>query len=106
MSLVEHVTMLTTDALSWSLPLPMDGTVPNPGPGKQPPGFGKFTDIMAWVKWIALGCLVIALIVAGGRLAGGERHGDGEEHGWRIGKVLIGAMIVSGAFTIIGFVVS
>ena len=43
--------------------------VPNPGDGSAPPGFGKFNDIMGWVKWIALGILVMALMAAGVRLA-------------------------------------
>ncbi len=83
---------------------PFEG-VPDPGTGKQPPGFEKFTDVMGWVKWIALGILVIALIAAGVRMAFGAGRGDGGEHAARIGWVLGGVMIVSGAVAIISFLV-
>jgi hypothetical protein len=77
--------------------------VPNPGKGSQPPGFERFTDIMGWAKWIALGVLVLCLMWAGVRLAAGGRGDDASEHGGRIGRVLLGVMVVSGAFTLVSF---
>lgn len=77
--------------------------VPDPGKGDAPPGAEKFTTIMGWGKWAALGVCVMALIFAGAKLGLGNRHGDGSEHAGRIGSVLIGTAIVAGAFSIIGF---
>jgi len=81
--------------------VPMD--VPNPGNGTQPPGFNNFTTVMGWGKWVALGVLVMALIGAGVMMASGNRRGEGGEHASRIGWVLGGVMVVSAAFTIVGF---
>lgn len=83
--------------------LPMD--VPDPGNGSRPPGFEKFTDVLGWVKWIALGILVVALIIAGVRMAFGAGRGEGGEHASRIGWVLGGVMIVSGAVAIVSWFV-
>ena len=79
------------------------GNVPNPGNGSQPPGFERFTDILGWSKWLALGVLVACLMYAGVRLAAGGRGDDAAEHGGRIGKVLLGVIIVSGAFSLVSF---
>ena len=80
--------------------VPMD--VPNPGGGSAPPGFGNFTTIMGWGKWIALGILVMALIFAGVRMAIGNRRGEGGEHAASIGWVLGGVLVVSAAFAVVG----
>ncbi|RRD47676.1 hypothetical protein EII35_14570 [Arachnia propionica] len=85
------------------LNLPMK--VPDPGDGSTPPGFEKFTDVLGWVKWVSLGILVMALIIAGVRMAFGAGRGEGGEHASRIGWVLGGVMIVSGAVSIISFFV-
>lgn len=77
------------------------GAVPKPGEGTAPPGFEKFTDIMSWVKWISLGILVMALMVAGVRLAVAGRTGDGGEHVAGIGRALGGVIIVSAAFALV-----
>lgn len=81
--------------------IPMD--VPNPGGGSAPPGFDKFTTILGWGKWIALGILVMALIGAGVMMAVGNRRGEGGEHAGRIGWVLGGVIVVSAAFTLVSF---
>lgn len=80
--------------------------VPNPGAGTAPPGFGKFTTMMGWSKWVALGALVVALMVQGATMGFGARRGDGGEHGKAIGYVLVGVMVVSAAWSIVGFIVS
>lgn len=67
------------------------------------PGFGNFTTIMGWGKWVALGVLVMALIFAGVRMGIGNRRGEGGEHASSIGWVLGGVLIVSAAFAIVGF---
>lgn len=77
--------------------------IPNPGKGQQPPGFERFTDILGWAKWLAFGVLVVCLIYAGVRLAAGGRGDDAAEHGGRIGKVLLGVIIVSAAFSLVSF---
>ena len=82
------------------------GSVPNPGEGEAPPGFGKFNDIMGWAKWIALGILVVALMAAGVRLAIAGRTGDGGEHVTHIGRALGGVIVVSAAFALVSFLVS
>lgn len=77
--------------------------IPDPGNGTQPPGFEKFTTILGWGKWLALGVLVACLMYAGVRLASGGRGDDASEHGGRIGKVLLGVIVVSGAFSLVSF---
>lgn len=76
---------------------------PTPGPATQPPGFEDFGTILGWAKWICLAVLVAGLMAAGARTALGGRHGDGAEHAGRVGAILIGTIIVSGAGAIIGF---
>lgn len=80
--------------------------VPDPGKGGTPPGFEKFTTIMGWGKWIALGLLVMALIFAGVRMAISNRRGEGGEHAAAIGWVLGGVLVVSSAFAVVGFLAS
>ena len=82
--------------------VPMD--IPKPGNPTQPPGFEKITDILGWIKWLCLAGLVAALMFAGAKIAFGSRHGDGEEHAGRVGKVLIGTIIVTAAGALIGFI--
>lgn len=99
--MLDQISLALTRA---SLALPFE--VPDPGDGEQPPGFDKFTDVMGWVKYVALGALVLALIGAGVMMAINQRRGEGGEDAGRILKVLIGAMIVSAAVSVIGFLVS
>lgn len=99
--MMDQISLALTRA---SLALPVE--VPDPGDGQEPPGFDKFTDVMGWVKWLALGALVLALIGAGVMMAINQRRGEGGEDAGRILKVLIGAMIVSAAVAVISFLVS
>lgn len=98
--MMDQISLTLTRA---SLALPLD--VPDPGEGKQPPGFDKFVDVMGWAKWIALGILVLALIAAGAKMAINQRRGEGGEDAGNIMTVLLGAIIVSAAAAIIGFLV-
>lgn len=98
--MVELVALVepASQALAWGV-----GSVPNPGDGSAPPGFDKFTVIMGWAKWVALGILVMALVFAGVRMAISNRRGEGGEHASAIGWVLGGTLVVSSAFTVISF---
>ena len=91
-------------ATHWLTTLPMK--VPDPGNGSTPPGFNKFTDVLGWVKWVSLGILVIAVMIAGVRMAFGAGRGEGGEHASRIGWVLGGVIIVSGAVNIVSWFVA
>lgn len=80
--------------------------VPDPGNGSAPPGFEAFTTILGWGKYLSLGILVMALIAAGVTMAISQHRGDGSEHATQIGKVLIGVIVVSAAFSIVSFLVT
>lgn len=77
--------------------------VPNPGDPQAPPGFEGFIDMMGWVKWLCLGVLVVSLMAAGAKMGFGGRHGDGEEHAGRVGRVLLGVIIVTASGALVGF---
>ena len=96
--------MILTETVHLLSTLPSD--IPKPGDPEAPPGFEKFVDLMNWVKYLALGVLVMALMAAGARLGFGGRGEDGTEHAGRVGKVLIGTMVVSAAGALVGFVVT
>ena len=53
------------------------------------------------VKWVALVACIISLFAAGGMLAVNARRGEGSDHAHRLGQILLGIMIVSGASGII-----
>jgi hypothetical protein len=97
--------LLHLSATAHTALLRLPAEVPNPGDGSAPPGFENFETIMGWGKWIALGVLVMALIFAGVMMAIGQRRGEGGEHAGRLGWVLGGVLIVSAAFSIVGFLV-
>lgn len=79
--------------------------VPDPGAGSMPPGFGAFTTVMGWAKYIGLGIAVVGLIMLGVSLTISARRGEGGEIGGWLGRLLIGVIIISAAFTIVGFLV-
>lgn len=85
----------------WGLMVRLD--IPKPGDPQAPPGFENFTAIMGWAKWLCLGVLIICLMVAGARMGFGGRSGDGEEHAGRVGRVLMGTIIVTAAGSLVGF---
>ena len=100
MSALDSVIVAATD---FAATLP--AALPNPDP-LQPPGTDRFTDVMGWVKWVALAALIIGLMVAGGMMAFGSRRGEGGEHAGRIGMILMGVIIVSAAAALVGFLVT
>lgn len=85
--------------------LPME--IPNPGGGSAPPGIGdKIVSILGWAKWLAMGACVAGLMIAGAMMGIKQQQGRGEEHGGRVAQVLLGAAVVAGSFSIIGFMAS
>lgn len=98
MYLLDHA-HAALDVVTAALPL----EVPNPGDGTAPPGAAKFRDIMGWAKWLAFGVCIIALFVAGAMLGFGGRTGEGGEHAARVGRVLVGVVLVSAATALVGF---
>lgn len=101
MALLEHA-HAALDTVTGALPF----DVPDPGSGTAPPGAGKFKDIRGWAKWLAFGVCIIALFVAGAMLGFGGRTGEGGEHAARVGRVLVGVVIVSAATALVGFLAS
>jgi hypothetical protein len=79
---------------------------PNPGEGTAPPGSEGFITLMGWGKWAALGICIMSLIGAGVMMGFGNRHGDGGEHAARLGRILGGVIIISAAFSLVGFLVA
>lgn len=76
--------------------------IPNPEPG-QPPGTGGFSDLISWVKWVALAVCLAGLIAAGAMMAINTRRGEGGEHVGRIGMALGGVIIIGAAGAMVGF---
>ncbi|MGL5828621.1 MAG: hypothetical protein ACRC0L_03505 [Angustibacter sp.] len=97
---------MTLLELAMLMPTATPVPVPEPGVGKLPPGFDKFTLIMGWAKWIGLGILVLALMFAGVRMALGNRRGEGGEHASSLGWVLGGVLIVSASAALVGALAS
>ena len=60
---------------------------------------------MGWAKWVGLGIAVVGLIMLGVSLTVSARRGEGGEIGGWLGRLLIGVIIISAAFTIVGFLV-
>jgi hypothetical protein len=93
-----HSVITTTSDLLATLP----GKIPDPTP-VQPPGTEGFTTIMGWAKWIALAVCIIGLIAAGALMAIQSRRGEGGEHVGKIGMALGGAIVISAASALVGF---
>lgn len=75
--------------------------VPNPGRGKQPPGFDKFALLMSWVAYIGFAVCVLGLIVCGATMAIEHRNGGSGGMGGRVGQVMIGCIIIGTASGIV-----
>ncbi|MEU0491074.1 hypothetical protein ACOQFV_06550 [Nocardiopsis changdeensis] len=74
---------------------------------QAPPGLdGGFLTILGWAKWVALAVCVLGLIVAGAVMAIQSRRGEGGEHMSKIGMVLAGVIVISGATSLVSFLVS
>lgn len=93
--------MLATTATDFAAAV-LPAQIPNPNP-VQPPGTGKFLDVMGWVKWVALAATIIGLMIAGGMMALNSRRGEGGEHAGKIGAALMGVIVISAAAALVGF---
>lgn len=81
--------------------------IPDPGNGSAPPGVGDaFEDVMGWAKWVALGLVVLGLIATGALMAINSRRGEGGELLGRLGWAMLGACIIAGAVSVVGFLVT
>jgi hypothetical protein len=96
------VLALTSDLITTAAAtFPM--AVPDPGQGEMPPGFEAFPTIMGWAKWVGLGVAVVAVIILGVSMTLSARRGEGGEIGGWLGRVLIGVIFISAAFTLVSF---
>ncbi|WP_316302942.1 hypothetical protein [Clavibacter michiganensis] len=96
------VLALSTDLLTLAAhAAPM--AVPDPGAGDMPPGFEAFTTVMGWAKWVGLGVAVVGLILLGVSMTVSARRGEGGEIGGGVGRPVVGGIIISPAFTNVGF---
>lgn len=84
--------------------LPLD--VPDPGNGQAPPGSEKFIAVMSWVKWLALGVVIIGLMIIGAKLAIESRRGEGGAHLGALGMAMAGVIVIAAAASLVGFLVS
>lgn len=82
------------------------GNVPDPGNGSAPPGFDKFIAVLGWVKWLALGIAIVGIIIIGAKLTIDNRRGEGGQHLGSLGFAMIGIIIISGAVSLVSFLVS
>ncbi|MBT2519066.1 hypothetical protein J7E29_16615 [Streptomyces sp. ISL-90] len=75
--------------------------IPKPTP-EMPPGFGNFETIMNWVMWISIGILIVAIIVAWVWFGASKNKGEGNDSAVWVGRVLISAIGISAAGTMVG----
>lgn len=73
------------------------------GAATPPPGTGKFGDVMGWLKWVALSLLAVLLIAAFVQNGKSNKRGDASEAPEWIGRILVGAIGVTAAVSLIGF---
>ncbi len=79
--------------------------VPDGAPA-APGGLGvKGNSIVGAGKWVGLMVCVLAMIGAGIKLATDHRHGDGGQSASGIVKVLLAVAVVSGASSLVSFMV-
>src|SRR5437016_819860 len=67
------------------------------GRGNAPPGFEKLILIGQWVLWIATAVCVIGLVVVGAQMAIAHQHGELQQHGKRLGAVMLGIIVIGTA---------
>ncbi len=69
-----------------------------------PPGAAKFNTLASWVMWGVVLLLVVAAMVAAGKLAFDKQQGRGGD-GEGLAKVAIAAVIVASAVAIVNTLV-
>lgn len=79
--------------------------VPNPGGGTAPPGSAKFTTIISWAAYVAVGVCVVGILVVGAKMALQHRQGQGGDHAASLGWVMAGCIVVGSASAIVGALV-
>jgi hypothetical protein len=95
----EESMSLLLDTAAW-----LAGAVPNPAPAPPPGTEGLGSDVIAWVKWVAIIAGVVGLTICGIMMAVGRRNrssmaADGAAGiPWAIG----GLMVVSLASSVVG----
>ena len=80
----------------------LPAALPDPDP-IHPPGTDRFTDVMGWVKWVALAICIIGIMIAGAMMAVQSRRGEGGEHAGKVGMALAGVIVISAAAALVGF---
>ncbi len=73
-------------------------------PAEAPPGSDGFLRLLGAAKWISTWVAVIALIIFGGFIGFKMSRGNGEVELGKFGVILIGAIIISGAASLIGWI--
>ncbi|MCK6211942.1 hypothetical protein KZX45_15460, partial [Georgenia sp. EYE_87] len=75
-------------------------------PGDVAPGSVQAVEtVLGWVVWVSLGVAMLSLLALGAWLALAGRRGDGERHLGRVGVVLGGVVLISGASALVGALV-
>lgn len=80
--------------------------VPDPGNGTAPPGSEKFTDVLGWLKWVALGVAVAGVIILGAKLTIDNNRGEGGRHLGSLGYIMVGIILISAAVSVVSFAAS
>lgn len=70
-------------------------------PGDAPPLAGNVTTVLSYVTWISLAIAGISIIILGMLLATKIRHGEGFGALGRIGVILAGVILVTGASALV-----
>ena len=78
---------------------------PKPGDATQPPGFGKVTDILGWVKWLSLAVCIAALMIVFARLSASKRGASSDEPA-QVGLILVAVIGISAAGSLVSFLVT
>ncbi len=79
--------------------------LPDSAPTAPPGILEPFQRVIGVVKWVALGVCVIALIIWAAMVAWSSHRGRGEDLAGGFGRVLLGAVVIGGATSILSFIV-
>lgn len=79
--------------------------VPDPGNGKKPPGFEKFSVILQWAAYIGIALCVFGLIVCAAQMAIEHRSGGSGGIGGGVAKVMIACILIGSASGIVSALV-
>lgn len=84
---------------------PTDGLIPNPSPS-APPGTGKVSDLLGWLKWGGLIASVIGIfgLAIAMALARKEGHGDNENFLKVFLRIMIAVILLGAAASLVGWI--